>query len=159
MRLRVNHLDDTLKLGRAIGAMCAVGDVVALDGELGAGKTQLVRGLAEGLGLDPRQVSSPTFVFMQEYLPASTQGDSPVLVHMDAYRLEGAEDLATLGWDDGLLDGAVLAVEWAERIADHLGPDRLQVTLEHAGDSARQVEIEAAGTWVGRMPALEAKLT
>jgi tRNA threonylcarbamoyladenosine biosynthesis protein TsaE len=130
---------DTEALGAAIGAAARVGDLIALDGELGAGKTQLVRGLAAGLGLDPDQVSSPTFVIATEYArprPGAAPPRCP-LVHADAYRLAGGEDLEALGFDELTL-GAVAAVEWASRVGAELaaragGPELLaRLTLEHA---------------------------
>ncbi|MEM1444677.1 MAG: tRNA (adenosine(37)-N6)-threonylcarbamoyltransferase complex ATPase subunit type 1 TsaE [Planctomycetota bacterium] len=151
-------MNDTVALGRAIGALVAVGDAIALDGQLGAGKTQLVRGLAEGMGLNPKDVSSPTFVFVQEYTPEEAQAHTPVLVHIDAYRLDSAEQLDSIGWSDELLDGAVLAVEWAPRIAQALGPNRLEIKIEHLEDARRSVAVSAKGSWVSRLSALEAKV-
>ncbi|MEM1446617.1 MAG: tRNA (adenosine(37)-N6)-threonylcarbamoyltransferase complex ATPase subunit type 1 TsaE [Planctomycetota bacterium] len=151
-------LADTVALGRTIGALAEVGDVIALDGQLGAGKTQLVRGLAEGMGLNPRDVSSPTFVFVQEYA-SSDEEEAPVLVHIDAYRLASAEQLDSIGWSDELLDGAVLAVEWAPRIAAALGADRLDIRIEHLGEGHRSITLEASGSWVSRFAALRAKVT
>ena len=141
-------LDDTLALGRRLGKLATPGDVITLDGELGAGKTQLVRGLAAGLGLDPTQVSSPTYVLMHEYEPADVE--RPVLVHIDAYRLPPgttAEGLASLGYDDELAATAVTAIEWADRLAEVPGVDRLAVTLEHAGATARRITLTPHGRW------------
>ncbi len=148
---------------RAVGSIIARhvrdGDVIALDGPLGAGKTELVRGLAEGMGLDPGDVTSPTFVLMHEYEPQDAA--SPVLAHIDAYRLEGADGLASLGWQghgEGLRRGAVTAIEWADRVATALGPDRLNVRIEHA-PAGRRITLSPGGTWRARMPALSAELT
>lgn len=158
---------DTVALGRAIGELAVAGDVIALNGQLGVGKTQLVRGLAEGMGLNPRDVSSPTFVFVQEYTPSEVElpeaeGDEAVavavLVHLDAYRLGSADHLESIGWSDELLDGAVLAVEWAARIARALGPDVLDVGIEHAGDGRRVIEVAAKGSWLPRLAAVRAKV-
>ncbi|MEM8783870.1 MAG: tRNA (adenosine(37)-N6)-threonylcarbamoyltransferase complex ATPase subunit type 1 TsaE [Planctomycetota bacterium] len=149
------EVSDTLAVGRAVGGLARAGDVVALDGPLGAGKTQFVRGLAEGLGLDPRHVSSPTFVFVQEYAPDPERDlATPVLVHVDAYRLESSEQLQSIGWSDELLDGAVLAVEWAPRIVEALGPDVLHVRIAHTGEGQRAIEIEGQGAWAERMAGL-----
>lgn len=161
-------VEQTFAIGRAVGKCCMIGDIIGLDGELGAGKTQFVRGLAEGLGLDARQVSSPTFVMVQEYEPppppelvaawakAGEVKRVPVLVHIDAYRLRNADDLASIGWhDDGaeLREGAVVAIEWAKLIEPMLGPDLLSVQIEHDEDG-RRICFSARGTWRARMQAL-----
>jgi len=140
----------TESIGRAIASCCRPGDVVALIGELGAGKTQFVRGLAGGLGIDPRSVSSPTYVMIQEY--DSPEPDKPVLVHIDAYRLRGEQDLGTIGWqDDGeeLRRGGITAIEWADRIADALPEDRLEVRITHT-DLGRLLAFEPKGEWANR---------
>lgn len=166
----------TIALGRAIGEAAQARDVIALHGELGSGKTQLVRGLAQGLGLDPRQVSSPTFVISHEYLPppppevAPPEVSSPevssrraaqapralCLVHVDAYRLTGPDELRTIGLgdaDDEVLDDAVLVIEWADRVAEALGGDALHVRLEHA-EGGRRITLEPRGTWASRLEKL-----
>jgi tRNA threonylcarbamoyladenosine biosynthesis protein TsaE len=136
--------EQTVRLGRALAALMKGGDVVAMIGQLGAGKTQLTRGLAGGLGVDPRRVSSPTFVLMSEY-----PGRLPV-VHIDAYRMAGLGDLESIGWSDELFDGSVTLVEWADRIADQLPADRLEITLEHAGESERLIRLTPRGEWIKR---------
>ncbi|MGB0619882.1 MAG: tRNA (adenosine(37)-N6)-threonylcarbamoyltransferase complex ATPase subunit type 1 TsaE [Myxococcota bacterium] len=112
------------ELGRAIGAD---GAVLALIGPLGAGKTVFVKGLAEGLGVDPRGVSSPTFVIAQQY--AVPEGPE-ALHHVDLYRLEEKDELVNIGFDDMLAPGGVLAVEWADRFPGVLGRDHLRIELE-----------------------------
>lgn len=110
---------ETLAVGRVLGALARPGDLIAIDGPLGAGKTRLVRGIALGIGLDGGLVSSPTFVVVNEY--TNPDADDPVrLFHLDAYRLSGPDDLETLGWDRIADGSAVVAVEWAERIAPAL---------------------------------------
>lgn len=143
-------MEQTLALGAAVGRVCRAGDVVALIGELGAGKTQFVRGMAQGMGLDPRQVSSPTFVIAQEY---ADDDERRVLVHIDAYRLHSGDELASLGWSGAggdLPEDAVLAVEWADRVADALGGDRLEVRIDHA-PGGRKLTLTPYGTWLARM--------
>jgi tRNA threonylcarbamoyladenosine biosynthesis protein TsaE len=112
------------------------GEVVLLSGELGAGKTTFVRGLARGLGADPEEVASPTFVLLTRY-PGRL-----VLHHADLYRLRGNGDERELGLEE--LPGAegVLAVEWSERLASLPWARTLRVTLEHAGDEGRRIRIE-----------------
>lgn len=166
---RSDALRHTLALGEAVGRACRAGDLIALVGELGAGKTQFVRGLARGLGLDERVVSSPTFVMVQEY--EANRADAPVLVHVDAYRITTLDELESIGWDPStLLPGgemrqqAVLAVEWADRLAE-LSPagesaDHLRVELRHIGEDEREVSLCGLGAWAMRLadlrPALEA---
>ncbi|MDH3585079.1 MAG: tRNA (adenosine(37)-N6)-threonylcarbamoyltransferase complex ATPase subunit type 1 TsaE, partial [Phycisphaerae bacterium] len=120
------------------------GDVLALFGALGAGKTQLVRGLAAGLGADARAVSSPTFVILCEYAA------SIPLVHVDAYRVNGPDDLASVGFDEAVEGENVVAVEWADRIAGSLPADRLEIHLEHLAEDARRIVFRLKGTWTDR---------
>ena len=154
--IQASTTEQTVALGEAIGGVCAAGDIIALQGELGAGKTQLVRGLARGLGLNPRQVSSPTFVMVQEYEPADGDGDTPVLVHIDAYRIQSADELESIGWSgngEELRDGAVVAIEWAKLIRPALGDDLLWIEIEHAPDG-RRITLSAEGLWQDKMPLL-----
>ncbi len=126
----------TVGLGRRIGAKLGAGDCVALTGSLGAGKTQLVRGIAQGLGLaDGRMVSSPTFVLVQEY-----PGRVPIH-HIDLYRLaDAAAELPSLGIDEMLADGAVL-IEWAERAGDALPCPRTEIAIEVLSPAARRFHV------------------
>ena len=117
--------------------------MIALSGPLGAGKTVFAKGLAEGLGLDPRRVASPSFVVACEYaLPAG--GALARLVHVDAWRLSGADELEDAGLRDWLAPGTLLAVEWADRVPGALPDDRLEVRLAGEGGE-RVLEIEARG--------------
>ncbi len=125
--------EDTRRLGADFALRLSPGDVVLLEGELGAGKTAFVKGLASGLGLDPDEVSSPSFALVHEYGPA---GEPPVLVHGDLYRVLAGASIADLGLDDR--EGAILAVEWprpplterrAWRVAFRIEPDGLR-TIE-----------------------------
>ena len=111
---------DTLAAGRALAGELRAGDVLALVGGLGAGKTQFVKGLAAGLGLDPDGVTSPTFTLLHEY---RAPGVRLPLFHADFYRLETAAEVATLGWEELVDEGAgVAAVEWADRFPELLPP-------------------------------------
>lgn len=164
LRIESADAEQTVAIGRAVGGCCVAGDVIAMEGELGAGKTQFVRGLAEGLGLDPRQVSSPTFVIMQEYVHKAADGIGgfvEALIHIDAYRLRSAEDLASVGWEgDGasLREGAVLAIEWASLLGDALPSDRLDVRIEHEPEG-RAVLLTAHGGWRSRVGRLQDALS
>ncbi len=143
--LTTASVDETRAVGRALGAVLERGDVVALIGPLGAGKTQLVRGLAAGLGADPRQVASPTYVLMQEYA-----GRIP-LVHIDAYRLEGLSDVESIGWSSELLDDSVTVIEWADRMADEVPADGLHVRLDHVDEAHRRITFQAPDAWRDRL--------
>lgn len=146
LKLTSTSAAQTEAIGRSMARVLSAGDVVALNGELGAGKTQLARGITEGLGGDGRAVSSPTFVLMQEYA-----ADPPV-VHIDAYRMASADEVETLGWDVRTIAESVSLIEWADRIDDELryrtadvigGPGQpLRVTLEHAGTDRRELTID-----------------
>jgi len=114
------------------------GEVVLLSGELGAGKTAFVRGLARGLGADPEEVSSPTFVLLTAYPGRLT------LHHADLYRLRGDGDEAELGLEELPGPAGVLAVEWAERLGRVPWPRPLRVHLDHAGEDRRAIRIEEA---------------
>lgn len=117
----------------------AAGAVLLLSGDLGAGKTAFVRGLAEGLGLDAGEVSSPTFTIVHEY-----RGGRLPLVHVDLYRLEGAE-LDEIGLDPDLAESGVVAVEWPERLAREV-PGAIRVTIVDAGGDRREITIATKGT-------------
>jgi tRNA threonylcarbamoyladenosine biosynthesis protein TsaE len=125
---------ETAAIARELAASLQRGDVVLLSGNLGAGKTAFVRGLAEGLGIDPGEVSSPTFTLLHEY-----GGGRLRLYHADLYRLTSAaaEDI---GLDEaGAADG-VLAIEWPERLAHDIA-NAISVAIEIEGDETRRIEI------------------
>ena len=129
--------EETQALGERVGRLLRPGDVVALSGELGSGKTTLIQGMAKGLGLEPDVVKSPTFVLMREYA-----GPIP-LIHVDGYRLEGAPAAAWLDLDLLLSPRKVTVIEWAERFEGLLPPQALDVQLEHVSTNRRRIRIEA----------------
>jgi tRNA threonylcarbamoyladenosine biosynthesis protein TsaE len=140
MTIVTHSPEETLLVGRRLGERLAAGSVLALFGPLGAGKTVLTKGLAEGLGVpDSREVTSPTFVLIHEY-----QGRLPVY-HIDAYRLGGVADAEALGTDELFFDDGACIVEWADRIAEALPPERLDIRLEHAGEQDRRLAFEPRG--------------
>ena len=129
--------DETAALGREFASTLSAGDVLLLYGDLGAGKTAFVRGLAEGLGVDRGEVSSPTFTLIQEY-----RGGRLPLFHVDLYRIEDPREFDELGLDEIAEDG-VLAIEWADTMP--IPPSNAtRVAIEHAGDSARRIVIQAS---------------
>ncbi len=125
----------TLALGRRIGELLEANSVIALMGELGCGKTLLTRGICDGLGVPLRQVNSPTFVLVNEYL-----GRLPVF-HMDLYRLDDAGDGIELGLADYLARAAsgVMIIEWAEKILSLLPPDLLKVEFQVVSSRKRNI--------------------
>jgi len=131
----------TRDLGRALGETFCGGEVVELCGPLGAGKTQLAKGLALGLGVpNDEPVVSPSFVLVREYLGRLT------FYHCDAYRLQTADELLMLGLEEMLGErNCVVALEWADRFPGALGADTIRVDLEHEGDSSRRVRISVPG--------------
>ncbi len=137
----------TLALGQTLGAALSPGDVVCLDGELGTGKTVVVRGIARGRGF-AGAVRSPTFIIINSYPTAQ-------LCHVDAYRLDDGEQLIEAGIDD-FLDGKwVCAVEWAERVRSALPAKRLSVSLSFgAGENERLIKVRETGGWDGRLAAV-----
>ena len=126
--------EETAAVGRELAATLRAGDVLLLYGDLGAGKTAFVRGLAEGLGVSRDEVSSPTFTLIQEY-----RGGRLPLFHVDLYRIEDPREFDELGLDE-IAEEGVLAIEWAERLP---GPPRnaVRISLEHAGENERRIAI------------------
>ena len=131
--------EETRRIGARVGARLKPGAVLALRGELGAGKTCFVQGLAEGLGIvPPARVSSPSFVIINEY-PARIP-----LFHFDLYRLPDGTELVELGWEDYLERGGVIAIEWAERMAALLPEDRIDIEIEVTGEKSRRITVRGA---------------
>lgn len=133
----------TLALAASIARRLRGGDVIALDGPLGSGKTCFVRGLAIGLGIDPADVSSPTFIIRHEYERPEPAG-GPSLTHIDVYRLGSIDELETIGWDE-LLESrdTIIAVEWAGRIAEALPERRIDVAFAHLDHTSRDIALSA----------------
>lgn len=132
-------VEETRAFGERLGRLLRAGDVVALYGELGSGKTTLVQGIAAGLGRDPGAIKSPTFVLVREY-----PGDVP-LVHVDGYRLEGPPAAAALDVELLFAPHKVTLIEWAERFAPLLPDERLEIRLSHVSANRRRLALGAAG--------------
>ena len=133
-----NSEAETEALGAKLAAELPAGAVVAMYGELGSGKTALVRGMARGMGLDCR-VSSPTFTIVNEY-----SGERE-LFHFDMYRLGSADELFDIGWEDYLARGGVCAVEWSENVEDAFDGSEIRVVFEKISPTGRKITIEGGG--------------
>jgi len=131
--------EQTRRIGMRLGKMLQTGDIICLQGELGAGKTTFVQGIAQGWGsLDA--VSSPTFIIVNLYRRA----DQSELYHLDTYRLENSAEAAMLDLDEMIAAGPLL-IEWAERIKEILPEERLWITFEHLDEEQRQLRFKAKG--------------
>jgi tRNA threonylcarbamoyladenosine biosynthesis protein TsaE len=131
--------EQTRRIGARLGGVLQAGDVICLQGELGAGKTTFVQGVAQGWGsLD--SVSSPTFIIVNEY----GRADSSRLFHMDAYRLDSVLEAEQLDLDSMLADGALL-IEWPERINGLVPAEHLWIDLGHRGEKEREMKFKAVG--------------
>lgn len=140
LELILSSPGETESFGYAIGQSLRGGEVLALIGELGVGKTALVRGIASGLGISGASVASPTFLLVHEY-----HGRLPV-IHIDLYRLQKPEETESIGLSDYLTDDVVVAIEWADRFPQLLPEDRLEVTLAHRTKTTRRTLVEARGS-------------
>lgn len=136
----VSHsAQETIEIGRRIGEQLRGGEVFAVCGQLGSGKTHLVKGVAAGAGAEQRDVNSPTFVIVNEY---SGRLD---IYHVDAYRLETIEEFENTGFDDFCYEGSVVLVEWADKFEKVLGQIKcVRIELEHAGETTRKIHIKNA---------------
>ena len=146
LALSSGSAEDTLEIGRLIGTELCEGDVVALMGELGAGKTCLTGGIAKGIGVSKNYyITSPTFTIINEY-----PGELP-LYHFDVYRLSTSNDLKDLGYEDYFRGEGVTVIEWAERIRDVLPKDAFIISLEHGGETLRGITISGGSEKMERI--------
>lgn len=139
MSVYISHsVKETHEIGEKLGSYLKSGDVVAYFGGMGMGKTTFTHGLAKGLGIDEKNVSSPTFALVHEY-----RGDVNTLYHFDMYRIESWDDLYSTGFFDYLDFGGVLAVEWSENIENALPENSIKVTFRPGeNENERIIEIE-----------------
>jgi len=155
--------EETVRIGQSLGELLAPGDVVALFGELGSGKTVLARGIAQGLGCQGAEVHSPSFTLVNEYR-GRPRGAGPgermplVVAHIDLYRIESEAEIPGLGWDEYLGRRYVTLVEWAERAGGVLPDDLLQIRITSPDADRRRLTVHASGVrserllrdWVNR---------
>ncbi len=138
-------VEQTRALGARLGSVVRAGDVIALQGDLGAGKTNFVQGLARGLQIT-EDVNSPTFILANEY----HSGRLP-LYHIDAYRVSDAAEAEGFGLDDYLFGDGVTVIEWAERVRDALPQDVLWLEFEYRDETTRALYVRAPGANAGRL--------
>jgi len=136
MIIRTNSESETIAEGEKLGRTLKPGAVVALYGDLGAGKTAFTRGIAKGLDIK-MNVSSPTFTIVNEY-----PGETP-LFHFDMYRLESENELFDIGWDDYQDCDGICVVEWSEKVPGAFAPDTIVVKIDNLGDNMRSLLIES----------------
>src|SRR5271170_5998905 len=134
-QVETHSLGETLEFGGRLARELQQGDVIALSGELGAGKTALVKGIAQGLGITV-DVTSPTFTLIHEY-----SGGRLPLYHIDLYRLDSVPQALAIGIEDYLNGPGVTVIEWAERIASLLPPHTTRIRMESLGENTRRIEI------------------
>jgi tRNA threonylcarbamoyladenosine biosynthesis protein TsaE len=134
-----HNVEQTQAIAAKFAGSLSAGQCIALHGELGAGKTQFVRGLLQGLGGDGRSVTSPTYMLLNVY-----DSGRLTLFHLDAYRVGGAEDFEAIGFSELLEQAGVVVVEWASRVAELLPADHINIHIEPVGVQDRQITIEGA---------------
>jgi tRNA threonylcarbamoyladenosine biosynthesis protein TsaE len=131
--------EETLALATELAALLQPGDIILLQGDLGTGKTEFVRGLAQGLGLRPDQVSSPTFALIHEY------PGSPTLIHVDLYRLTQVDPEMLMTLEDYWQQPVITVIEWAERLQAERPPDCLEITFRWLNPQTRALEVQGYG--------------
>lgn len=135
LTFNTNSAEETIELGRRIGAKLKKGDVIAMQGTLAAGKTTITKGIAEALGISDT-ITSPTFCLISEYY-----GTMP-LYHMDVYRLDSGEDFVNLGTDDMIYGDGVSIIEWSEKIMEELPKKTIILKITPHDDGSRTIEID-----------------
>ena len=147
LTVHTNSPHETMALGEQIGRAAQAGDCIALIGELGAGKTVMAKGIAQGLGIEPDAVTSPTFVLIARH-----QGELP-LYHFDAYRLSAASEMSAIGAEEMLYGKGVCVIEWADRMAEILPEDRLEIRMIVTAETGRNIRVRSTGRqslWLAR---------
>jgi len=153
IEVTTNSPSETIKFGQKIGSQLKGGEVVALCGPLGSGKTHLIKGIVQGLGAEDagNEVTSPTFVLVNEYTGGSTSLTASRLdiFHVDAYRLDSIAQFEQIGFDDYCYPGSVVLIEWADKIESALaGISYIKIELSHLGPAARAIRITNAPDYI-----------
>ena len=130
---------ETERIGSLLGEMLTRGDIIALAGELGTGKTTFVRGMAQGMGIEGKEVASPSFTLVNEY-----EGPLP-LFHLDLYRLEDEQELLGIDYDEYIRGDGVTVIEWADRIPQAVPRESLWIRLRYLGAELREIMFQAQG--------------
>lgn len=133
--------EETLLFGKTLAALIEQGDIICLYGNLGAGKTCLVKGIAEGLGIKPELVNSPTFTLIHEY-----HGSNMTVYHFDAYRLKSVSEALEIGAEEYLFGDGVSLVEWPEKLGNLIPPSAIRIQIEKAGATLRTFEVKTGTT-------------
>jgi tRNA threonylcarbamoyladenosine biosynthesis protein TsaE len=140
LSLELSTIKRTEELGKILGKIVEPGDIITLQGPLGAGKTALTQAIGRGLGIDPRiYITSPTFSLLHEY-----KGRIP-LYHMDLYRLSGEEEIVSLGFHEYFSGSGVTVIEWPERLGSHMPAERLEIELVISGEMSRIAKLAGHG--------------
>jgi tRNA threonylcarbamoyladenosine biosynthesis protein TsaE len=138
--LELSSIEKTQALGGVLGEIAEPGDIITLEGKLGAGKTALTQAVGRGLGVDPKiYITSPTFSLLQEY-PGRL-----VLYHMDLYRLAGEDDIENLGFTEYLYGSGLTVIEWPERLGSLMPAERLHIQLLITGETSRIAQLTPYG--------------
>jgi len=140
--IQSNSSDETISIGREIGASLAAPVLILLTGELGAGKTTLTKGIASGAGAaQEEEITSPTFTLIHKYTDGAKPAKRPAVYHIDLYRIESRPDLETLGLDDIFNERVIVIVEWPERLILPTNWPMVQIKLEHVAEDVRKITI------------------
>ncbi len=141
-----NSAEETIKIGRKLGLQLKGGEIVAVCGPLGSGKTHLIKGIAGGAGaIDSKSVNSPTFVIVNEYAGRLD------IFHIDAYRLNSIGEFEMLGFDDFCYPQSVVLIEWADKIESALaGTEYVRIELSHTGQTSRKIRVENTPAYITR---------
>ena len=145
VHILLKSAEQTLRLGERLAKHFKKGDIVCLQGDLGAGKTTLIKGVAKGLKIAPSKVNSPTFVLMNAY-----QGRLP-LYHFDLYRLETTGEIDAIGYEEFLYGDGVSVIEWAEHLGVLTPKEYLRVELKHQGENERSIKLATVGKRYSRI--------
>ncbi|MFA5157253.1 MAG: tRNA (adenosine(37)-N6)-threonylcarbamoyltransferase complex ATPase subunit type 1 TsaE [Candidatus Omnitrophota bacterium] len=141
MKILSKSIKQTLDIGKKIAKNLAKGDIICLFGDLGSGKTVLVKGIASGLGIKKEDVISPTFVLIRQH---NAKNNIPVY-HFDLYRLKGCPDVAALGYEEFFYGGGISLIEWADRLKELMPRECLKIKLAVKGENSRSIEISCQG--------------